>query len=63
MKVPNNKKVYVGGQRFIEGDVLPPYVVQRHDFDLKTEEEKIIEKYDKKSSKKKSKSAQREFNY
>lgn len=26
-KVPKNKTIYVGARKYIEGDVLPPYVM------------------------------------
>jgi len=51
MKVPKNKTLYVGGQRFKEGVVLPPHILR---FDIKfkeDEEQKIKSKYNKKSKK------------
>ena len=59
MKVPKNKKVYVGSRSFKEGETLPTYVLQKHDFNLKSEEDKILDSYDKK----KSKSKQGNFSY
>jgi len=47
MKVPKNKKVYVGKRKFKSGENLPVYVLQKHDFNLKSQEDEILKSYEK----------------
>ena len=52
MIVPKNKKVYIGARRFIEGDILPPYLgfnLENKKEEKKAKEETPKRKYTRKN--------------
>ena len=53
MIIPKGKKVYVKGQRFCEGEILPSHITEK--FDIKFEDKKI--------KKIKKKEENKEFNF